>query len=275
MNKKVMALLFLMSVLVSCNFPFINEQGFEQEVATKAAQAFTATAKFNQIVTNVAATYNASVITTQPTDQISTPSPTTSVEDPKKELGQPDWRDALNNGDSFGIKAERIEYFTTMKIENGKLVFTRDKLNYGKLYWLAYPTPKDFYLEAIFETGICNGDDQYGLVFRAPEYINSPAYFFLVTCDGNFNFMKWLGESGVLMQEWERTDSINAGPNQNNTLGVWAKGSTIRLYVNGIFLKEITDDFLTGAGHIGLVYDARKTSGFTIRLDEIAYWILP
>lgn len=275
MKKEIVVLIVLISISLACNFPVGWNQGFEQDVATKAAQAFTATAQSGQLLTLVAATAGPPTITVKPADSLNTITPTVSDEDPKLNLGEADWRDTLANGDSFGIKGERTEYYTTMKVEGGKFVFSRDVAAYGKFYWLAYPEPKDLYLEATFETGSCNEDDQYGLVFRAPEYEISPAYFFLVTCDGKFNLMKWLGDTGVLVFEWEKSNAINQGSNQTNVLGVWAQGTTIRLYINNTFVKDLTDTFLTDAGHIGFVYDCRKTPGFSVSIDEIAYWLLP
>ena len=60
----------------------------------------------------------------------------------------------------------------------------------------------------------------------------------------------------------------------DRTLGVWVKGNTIRLYINGKFLQEINDNALLNDGYFGLFINARQTPGLTIKMDDIAYWLL-
>jgi hypothetical protein len=39
-------------------------------------------------------------------------------------------------------------------------------------------------------------------------------------------------------------------------------------------LEEITDTELGQEGHFGIFINAAKTPGFTVRMDEISYWLL-
>jgi len=145
----------------------------------------------------------------------------------------------------------------------------------GKNWWLNYQTLQDFYLEGKFILHQCSSDDQYGLVFRAPDYTSGYGYYFAITCDGYFNLMRWDENGSVNLLKWEKTTAIREGPNQTNSLGIWAKQHLIRLYANGVLIKEISDYSQLDEGHFGLFIDSRQTPDFNIELDEIAFWTNP
>lgn len=73
---------------------------------------------------------------------------------------------------------------------------------------------------------------------------------------------------------WTTSDKIIAGPNQTNRLGVWAEGNHIVLYINGSQVGEVHDTTHSG-GMFGVLVGAVRTAGFTVQVDEIAYWTLP
>jgi len=269
-------MLLILLISLACKLPLEPSLTFEEEVATKAAIALTGTAESQQGQPLTDQTVSPPTITAKPDQESATFTPTVSTEDPKLNLGQPDWIDTLTTGNSFGLDpGGTTTYYTLIKVENGKLVMTRDTALVGKTWQLAYPRPKDFYLEAKFENGTCSGDDQYGLVFRADNYTDSFAYYFIITCDGHYDLLKQTTSGSALLLNWKTSDEIHKGSNQTNILGIWADGSIIRMYANGKLLKEINDDSLLNDGHIGLFIDAKKTAGFTIKMDEISYWNLP
>ena len=77
-----------------------------------------------------------------------------------------------------------------------------------------------------------------------------------------------------MLLNFPSSSAINSGSNQTNTLGIWVKDKVIRLYVNNQFLTEINDGSLTDEGHFGIFINSTQTPGFTIHMDEIAYWLL-
>ena len=267
-------LLLLFVITIACIFPITIQTGFDQKVATQVSLAQTSTAISVFIPT--------ATIIGLPPNNTSTNSSTSStvtppIDDPKSKLGAPSWKDNLNNGNNFDLRSgiTNIDENTTIKIENGAIVMSRSVSGGGKTWWLAYLKPKDFYLEGRFLTQTCNGEDQYGLVFRAVNYKDGLGYYFIATCDGHFNILRWDGSGASLLLNGEKTESLHSGSNQVNDLGVWAQGNLIRLYINGKLIKEINNSALTNSGHFGLFMDARETAGMSIKLDEIAYWNLP
>jgi hypothetical protein len=77
---------------------------------------------------------------------------------------------------------------------------------------------------------------------------------------------------------WEigtASDSPYKGPAAINTLGVWAKGSTIKLYINDRLAAEFTDDSGLKSGYFGLVSIPLQSAGHDRQTNEIAYYNLP
>ena len=67
---------------------------------------------------------------------------------------------------------------------------------------------------------------------------------------------------------------ILKGSNQINRLGVMAKGSELKLYVNGVLIDTIKDKTFS-QGYIGLYIGRKETKNLTSILDEISFWNLP
>jgi len=269
---KIITTLFLFLMVTACNLPIPNNPNFNENVATKVSVDKTATMIQEYLLdaTNTA----------HPTQNMSTPNSPTITPSPtqvdfKDKLGTPAWSDVLNNGGNWNLNKPNTDIPNVIiKVENGSLEITRSVPYGGKNWWLNYQRIKDFYLEGKFTTQECKSDDQYGLVFRAPNYKDGFGFYFTVTCDGNFNLMRWDTNGAVNLFKWEKSDAIQAGSDQTNTLGIWSQGDMIRLYANEKLIKEVVDSSLINEGHFGLFIDSHQTPGFSIKLDEIAYWNL-
>ena len=98
-------------------------------------------------------------------------------------------------------------------------------------------------------------------------------YVFEFSCDGRYRLYKWDGEKYDAIQEWKSSAFITGGSDQTNVLGIWLKDKAIRLYANGKLLAEFEDDKFD-EGRFGLVIGADQTEGFTVYVDEVAYWTL-
>ena len=275
--KKLLVGLLLVLILTSCNIPRpTDELIFEKVVATEVAAARTATAAQDSSHSTIEAAKPAPSQSMTATPVQVTSSVTPTAINFNEKLGMPGWKDELNSGGGWSLSKPNTDMSNvTIKVENGALSMSRSVPYGGKNWWLNYQQIKDFYLQAKFITRLCSSDDQYGLVFRAPNYNSGMGYYFTITCDGHFNLMRWDGSGAANLFTWEKTDAIQTGSNQTNLLGIWAKQNVIRLYANGVLLKEISDDALINKGHFGLFLDSRQTPGFSIELDEIAYWENP
>jgi hypothetical protein len=267
-------LLLLLLVTISCTFTTTESLSFDEKVATQAAVAMTATA-LDQYFKNPTATLEPIVATVAIPNETLTPVPTLNNEDPVKSLGQPNWKDDLTNAGNWFLSGSFTSDNTEFSPSGGGITATSAKTSDGLRWYLYYEKkPKNIYIEGKFDISGCSGKDQYGIVFRAPNMQDGYAYFYGLTCDGGYTLRKWDTSGLSVVLENTSGSSINAGSNKTNILGVWAKDDRIRLYVNGQFLQEISNSSLNNDGHFGLFINARETPGFTVKLDEISYWLI-
>lgn len=268
--KAIFILVFISLLIISCNLPRPSNSHFNEIVATEVSAARTLTA-MRQLSTTafIPKSTNQSVF---PLTPFPSPTPINFSE----KLGMPTWKDELNSGTRWSLSKPNTDTpNVTISVENGVLSMTRSVTYGGKNWWLNYQTLKNFYLEAKFKTQACNSNDQYGLVFRAPNYTSGFGYYFTITCDGYFNLMRWDQYGAVNLFKWEKSDVIQSGANKSNVFGVWATEDLFKLYANGIMIKEISDSSLNSRGHFGLFIDPQQTPGFKIELNEISFWDNP
>jgi hypothetical protein len=266
----IIALLFLFSLACSISFP--SSDGLDKKISTRVAISLTATA-LNQEINTETTLAPAEAADNEPTKSATdTPAPS---DNPKQDLGDATWSDDLSTGSYWSLDAgDIIIDSTTLSLKGGKLSASAAVIGKGTNWWLTYLAFQDAYLEAKFEVESCADNDQYGLVFRAPDYESGIAYYFHVTCDGRYDIRRWASNGSTMLLGMPSSEKINTGSNQTNNLGVWVKGPIIRLYVNNYLIEEINDSSLPNAGHFGLFINAQQTPGFTIHMDDISYWTL-
>jgi hypothetical protein len=271
MAKRI-SLSLLLFFLISCTIAIPAAQSFDSKVATQASVVLTATA-LDKFLSNHTST-PVSTISIVPTNTAA-PTPTLNSEDPVKSLGQPNWKDDLTNASNWFLTGSFTSDNTKFYPSAGGIVASSASLNDGLRWYLYFEKkPKNLYIEAKFDISNCNGNDQYGIAFRAPNLQDGLAYFYAVTCSGSYNLRKWDSSGLSTLLENTAGNSIISGSNKTNVLGVWAKDNRIRLYANGQFLQEISDSSLLTDGFFGLFINAKETPGFTIKLDNISYWLI-
>ncbi len=199
---------------------------------------------------------------------------TLSSSDPAAAFGQPIWQTSFDTANVFGIIDNDN---TRIHQENGALVMTAVNPN-GWLGWsLTFSKqPKDFYLEATIKTGACSGNDQYGLMFRAPN-AEDGGYFYGITCAGNY-FLRaadFANNTDFFPLAASSSSIIQAGSEQTNRFGVMAKGNAISLYANGKLLNEVNDFTFSDKGFFGGFITAYQTAGFTVQIESISLWNIP
>ncbi len=185
-------------------------------------------------------------------------------------LGTATWTDNMDTSSNWYLLDTANTQFTQ---GDGKLVMTAKSPSSGDEWGLSNkPALKDYYLQATFITGgTCSGLDHYGLLARAPD--PNSGYVLEFSCDGHYRLYKWDGKNYNALQEWHATSNIHTGANQTNILGIWMKGSTLRVYANGFKLAEFTDSTYS-QGQFGLVIGSTDTNNLTINVDQVAYWDL-
>jgi hypothetical protein len=214
----------------------------------------------------------AATATIQATELPAAPTGTAPASDPRAALGEPDWQDTLANSENWSLSADDN---SRMEIEEGRLVMNAFKANQTDWWALTWPEVDDFYLETTGTFGECAERDRYGVIVRSPSDATQ-GYLFALSCDGRYAF--WIMDTEVpkrtILLDWTASPHIRSGEGSQNRLGVWVEGNRFRLYANGELLDETSDDTLDGE-HFGVFIGATRTEGFTVELDEIAYWDLP
>lgn len=190
-------------------------------------------------------------------------------------LGAPSWTESFDSKRSpWYLGADTDISFS---IDNGSLVMTAFH-PIGDQWRVAQSSYLDnFYLQANFRTGpACAGKDGYGLLVRAPDKpsgnINS-GYVFSFSCEGKYRIYRMDSGNFSSIVNWTSSPAIKAGPNQVNSLGIYAKAGQLQLYANGLLVSEFIDASYTG-GLFGLVIRSDVTSNFQAFVDDVSYWLI-
>jgi hypothetical protein len=190
-------------------------------------------------------------------------------------LGAPSWSESFDDKHSpwyLGADAD-----ISFDIANGVLIMTAFE-PVGDQWRVAASSYLDnFYLQANFKTGTtCAGKDGYGLLVRAPDKpsgnINT-GYVFSFSCDGKYRAYRMDNGNFNGIVNWTANPAIKAGPNQANSMGVYAKDGKFQLYANGALLTEFIDDAYPG-GLFGLVIRSEMTKNFQTLVDNVAFWLI-
>jgi hypothetical protein len=186
-------------------------------------------------------------------------------------LGNPTWTDNMDNAATNWYLLDTSN--TKFTQGDGKLVMTQANPGGGDEWGLSNKASmKDYYLQATFITsGSCSGLDKYGLLARAPD--PSQGYVLEFSCDGRYRLYVWENNTYTALQEWKAASPIKGGANQTNIMGIWMKGTTLRVYANGYKVAEFTDTNFDH-GQFGLVIGAADTNNLTVYVDQVSYWDL-
>lgn len=204
------------------------------------------------------------------------PSATLPATDPRLTLGNPTWRDAMNDGKNWPLGDDPQ---TEIDFKDGQMVFTGKAPVDG--WRLTNPPVVNFYLEMTVKVEKCLTKDRWGMLVRVPKSSKlNQGYLFGINCDGAFALRKWdgtAGPSGTMstLIDWKVNKAINAGAGKTNRLGLMAKGSKLSLYANGVLLGEVVDGSFTGEGYFGVFSGAHGSSTLTMLVDEMTLWELP
>jgi hypothetical protein len=268
--KNKLILTGILCFLLSCNFIGAASPVQNNSISTQVSEQLTASPI-------VLSTDTPGVSDIQPTETIAptetetqtptiTLTPTLSPGDPLLRLGKPSWKETFEktNQNFYHDEDNQIRFV----YENGSLVMTAKNPNGGTYWSMSYLKPKNFYLEATYRTETCSGNDQYGMIFRAPDY--NDGYFFNFTCDGKYA-LRIYSQKGYLIP-LTANPAINAGSNQVNRIGILAQDDRYAFYANGKLLQETKEATFVDAGLFGAFIASAETTNFTVRMDEIAFW---
>jgi hypothetical protein len=285
MPSKFLLILTLTVLLLSgCNYPGREAQSPSPTVdvvATEVQRLLTQAPTSTPIPTSTLGAQTAPTDTSTPPAATQTPAPsptapatltaTVNPGDPASSLGQPSWKDTLDNAKNFYLYENDN---TRIELVSGALKLTSITAIGWHGWTLTYVTkPANFYLEGVFKTGDCAGTDLYGLVFRMSK--ESAGYFFGITCDGQYNLYArdFNNSINTEIKAFQANAAIVKGSGQVNRVGVLANGAKLSLYVNGVLLEDITDSTYSD-GYFGPFIAGNQTPNFSIELDDISLWKL-
>lgn len=122
-------------------------------------------------------------------------------------------------------------------------------------------------VEAAIDKGYSNA---YGVILRQVDKDNF--YRFKVSGLGAYGFDKMQNGDWVDIIPWSRSNAIHGGK-ATNLIKVECKGDKFQFYVNGIELRECTDDSFN-SGHIGIEAERFDEEGLQVSFDNLNVWDL-
>ena len=299
MRKSLTFIILLPLLLSACNLPGGEQAPAGDSIATKVSASLTAEiiTAMDPVATSVASTLAAKTSEAAPGDpsadrpievqpetqaeaetQTVTPVPTETVTPtptitPTLELGNPTLRNPMDSNVPFGLQSPYEDANSYFAVANGVMVMKSFNTAGYRGWRLTSEVPANIYLQGIFNVKSCSGGDQYGLVLRAPNYVDGYGYYLGITCDSQYRLTRW--DSGGVNTIASGSDpAILGGAGQTNRLAIRAEGSTFKIYVNDKMIKEGSDSAINSSGHYG-VFVAGTSGGLVVDMDEIAFWKLP
>ncbi|NMB58594.1 MAG: hypothetical protein GYA12_05450 [Chloroflexi bacterium] len=266
--KKALLLTAIFGFVLACNFVNAANPGRRDIIATHVAEQLTSSPIATVTGTpDLAGTATAEApAPTETETPVPTATETATLSPERLRLGTPTWKETFDKVNQNFYQSDDDQ--KRFAYENGSLVMTAKNAN-GWMSWsMSYHKPKNFYLEATFRTETCSGADQYGIVFRAPDY--NDGYFLGISCDGKYS-LRIYSQKGMLIP-WTLNPAIHAGPNMVNQIGILAHNDQYSFYANGILLQQIQEPTYLEAGLFGTYIASINTPNFTVRMDEIDLW---
>ena len=129
-----------------------------------------------------------------------------------------------------------------------------------------YTLSSDFYLEFTVETSLCQGDDQYGIVFwRQSE---GDFYRLLLTCEGSYRLEVSQGGSTIVIHNWEVASRFRPNAPASNRFGLWVRNGVFQLYINDTYQFE-ESIARNRTGELGVFVRTVSGTALTIRFSDL------
>jgi hypothetical protein len=204
--------------------------------------------------------------------------PTAVSGDPVNKLGNPTGVDGMDSYEKWAWPTDS-DSFLKIQFKDGFLQMSGLTTLAGwRLPLITQQT--NTYIELTANSGVCQGKDSYGIIFRVPVFKEpNQGYLYEVTCDGYFRLWRWDGKvkpngQALSLINWKQSADLKTGANQSNRLGVMVVGKNIKVYINGVLQGEATDSSFS-AGFFGAVVRSVTTNSYTVKFDEMKYWENP
>jgi hypothetical protein len=127
------------------------------------------------------------------------------------------------------------------------------------------PEFDSFYAEVEVSTSLCQGKDEYGVIFRAAGPANY--YRYALSCDGEVRLEKLVGGSAVALQPWTPSASVPPAAPSQTTLGILAEGDQLTLFIDQARQFSIADSELV-RGTMGVYARSVSETAVTVSFSR-------
>lgn len=133
------------------------------------------------------------------------------------------------------------------------------------------PVLTDFYLQATAALNLCQGEDVYGLAFRASDV--GDLYRLLLRCDGQARLERTRAYQASIITNWTPLIGVPVGAPQKVKIGIWVSGREMRIFVND-HLQFAGRDAVWTEGRIGVFARAASNNPVSVSFEEIQIWAI-
>jgi hypothetical protein len=131
------------------------------------------------------------------------------------------------------------------------------------------PALTNFYAEITAKPSLCQGRDEYGLLFRAPS--NVSYYAFSVTCEGTALAERVRLGKPYPLHDPQASADVPFGPPGEVRLGVWVSGTDMRFFLNDHYQFSVTDATIK-SGAVGAFARSMGTTPITIIFSDLSVY---
>lgn len=162
-----------------------------------------------------------------------------------------DWDTASSNDGTAAISRNRLSLATQPGIY---ILSQRRDLILG-----------DFYAEITARPSLCRGDDNYGIIVRN---VGRSYYRIALSCNGLVRAERVNTRGIVPLHEPVASGDVPPGAPGEVTIGVWAVGSEIRVFLNGRYQFGFTDTSYS-SGALGVFAFSQGTDPVSVTFSDL------
>jgi len=127
----------------------------------------------------------------------------------------------------------------------------------------------DFYLETTMAVNLCKQDDQVGVLFRAE---GAQSYYrLIITCSGTYAVQQVLNGTPAVLADFAPSAELQPGLYKPCKIGIWVKGSLLRIYFNDQLQAEVTRDTFK-SGSIGFYARAMADTPLSVNFSDLSVY---
>jgi hypothetical protein len=158
------------------------------------------------------------------------------------------------------------DIFGATALVSGRLTLASRRQGVWRFAYSPVVNATDFYMQVDLRAEICGPGDEFGIMYRANPSVGS--YRFGLRCEGGVRVTRIVGETALSLITRAQTETVVPGPPAQNQLGVWARGSQFRFYINRIeaFTARDSTYFQGAVGFYIFSGDAGQT---TVSFDDL------